>query len=308
VSHLRRIVGYSMVHRLFYEPEPDHVAHTVFSASLVTDRVLVGELEFLCEDSFQFSNKMVEAHEKWPGSKAASHAAFNASTGSNLPRYAWLSQPGQEKQMKRFANMLEFARLERATNVRFVSQAYRWHEVDTVVDVGGGVGEVGVTLAKAFPHLKVIVEDRSHSVTVGKSMIPPELQTRVELVEHDFFAPRPVEPAAVWSTKTYFLRMVLHNWSDEDAARIVRPLLPAVEAGARLLIMEMMMPPPNTLPEALEWWMRSLDMEMMIEFNSRLRTKEDWARVFEAVHPGLIIKSTTTPPGSGLTVIEIGLK
>ncbi|KAF8852513.1 S-adenosyl-L-methionine-dependent methyltransferase [Acephala macrosclerotiorum] len=306
VSHLRRILRFCMVNRLFHEPQPDHVAHSFFSASLLTNKVLVGELEFLCEDAFNFSTKIVEAHEKWPNSEEGNHAAFNVACGTDLQRYPWLAQPGHEQQATRFSHMLDFARQERATDVRFVVQGYSWQDVDTVVDIGGGSGDVAITLAKAFPQLHVTVEDQAHSIS--KSTLPSELQDRIQLVERDFFQPRPTEPDAVSKTKTYFLRMVLHNWSDKHAARIIQPLLPSVRAGAKLLIMEIMVPPPGTLPETLEWWMRSLDMEMTIEFNSRMRSKEDWERLFQGVDSGLVMKSTTTPHGSGLTVMEFGFE
>ena len=297
---------FCMTKRLFYEPLPDHVAHTVFSSILVTNKVLLGQLEFLCEDPFQFSTKLVEAHKQWPGSKAPNHAAFNVACETDLPRYRYLHLPGNEEQVKRFTNMLEFARLERATDVRFVPLAYTWEKIDTLVDVGGGTGDVAVALAKAFPQLHITVEDQAQSIAVGKTTLPAELQDRVQLVERDFFQPRAVEPDSVAKTKTYFLRMILHNWSDKDVVRIIQPLLPSVRAGARLLIMEMMVTRPGTVPEAMEWWMRSLDMEMMIEFNSRVRSKEDWQQLFESISPGLAMKSTTTPTGSGLTVMEFG--
>ncbi|KAF2464730.1 S-adenosyl-L-methionine-dependent methyltransferase [Lindgomyces ingoldianus] len=308
ISHLRRVLRFCMVNRLFQEPQPDHVAHSVFSAYLVTNKVLLGQLEFLCEDSFQFSTKLVEAHKKWPDSKGPNHAAFNVTRETELPRYAYLYQPGNEQQAKRFGNMLEFARLERATDVRFVPPAYKWEDVDTLVDVGGGTGDVAVTLAKAFPRLRITVEDQAQSIATGKSTLPAELQDRIQLVERDFFEPRMVEPDLISKTKTYFLRMILHNWPDKDVARIIQPLLPSVRAGARLLIMEMMVPRPGTVPETMEWWMRSLDMEMMIQFNSRVRSKEDWQELFEGISPGLVMKSTTTPHGSGLTVMEFGFE
>ena len=295
-----------MVHRLFHEPQPDYVAHTVFSAPLVTDKVLLGQLEYLCEDTFGYSTKVVEAHKKWPGSTEANHAAFNVACETDLPRYVYLGLPGQEQQAARFGHMLEFARQERATDVRFVAQAYEWQSVDTVIDIGGGSGGVAITLAKAYPRLNITVEDQSHTVSEGKSALPLELQDRIQLVERDFFEPRPIEPDAAVKTKTYLLRMVLHNWPDKDVARIIKNLIPSVRAGARLLIMEMMVLPPGTVPEPMAWWMQSLDMEMMVQFNSRVRSKEDWEQLFEGISPGLTMKSANTPPGSGLTLMEFG--
>lgn len=318
VSNLRRILRFAMVNRLFHEPTADHVAHNVFSAALVTDPVLLGQLEFLGEDSFAFSTKLVEAHQQWPddGDNAAgNHAAFNVACGTDMQRYVWLGQPGHESEARRFGNMLAFARRERATDVRFVVDAYPWSAVDRVIDVGGGSGGVAVALASAFPHLRITVEDKAHDMqAAGGTPIPLELQDRISLVDRDFFAARPPTDerdhtgGTAMGRSMFFLRMVCHNWPNKDVARIIQPLLSSVRAGMRLVIMEMMVPPPGTVPQAMEWWMRSLDMEMMLEFNSRVRTKEDWESLFAAISPGLHLKSTTTPHGSGLSVMEFGFE
>lgn len=314
VAHLRRVLRFCMVNRLFHEPQPDQVGHTLFSSSLVTDSVLLGELEFLCEDSFRFSTRLVDAHERWPGSAGANHAASNLACDTDLQRYAYLALPGSEREGARFTNMLEFARRERATDVRFVPLAYPWQDLGDglVVDVGGGTGDVAVALARAFPRLQVTVEDGDRaSIATGRLTMPPELKDRIRLVERNFFQPRTPEDAGGeggCGTTAYFLRMILHNWPDEDVARIIQPLLPGVRAGARLLIMEMVVPRPGTVPETMEWWMRSLDMEMMLEFNSKVRSKEDWETLFEGISTGLVMKSATTPQGSGLTVMEFAFK
>lgn len=222
--------------------------------------------------------------------------------------YVYLAQPENVVQMARFHNMLEFARLERATVVKFVPLAYKWQDVDTVVDIGGGTGHVAVTLAKAFPQLNIIVEDRAKSIAEAKSTLPVELQDRIRLVESDFFQPRHVEDAAMCKTKTFFLRLILHNWSDTNAKRVIEPLLPSIRAGAKLLIMHMMVPPPGTVPETMELWMRGLDMQMMIQFNSKVRSQEDWQNLLAGASLGLVIKSTNTPDGSGSAVMEVGYR
>lgn len=313
VSHLRRILRFAMVNRLFHEPVPDHVEHTVYSTTLVTDPVLLGQLEFLTEDSFEFSTKLVEAQEQWPGSNAANHAAFNVARATDMQRYVWLGQDGHEKAARRFGNMLEFARQERATDTCFVVQGYKWENVDTVIDIGGGSGAVAVALAKAFPRLRITVEDKAHDMQSRKSELPQDLQDRIKLVKRDFFEARPEDEdkddgAVTAGNRVFFLRMVCHNWPDKDVARIIQPLLPSVRAGTRLVVMDMMVPPPGTVPETMEWWMRSLDMEMMLEFNSRVRAKEDWERLFAGISPGLHLNWAYTPHRSGLTVMEYGYK
>ena len=39
-----------------------------------------------------------------------------------------------------------------------------------VVDVGGGVGSTSVVLARAYPHLRFVVEDRKHVVEIAPTV------------------------------------------------------------------------------------------------------------------------------------------
>ena len=39
-----------------------------------------------------------------------------------------------------------------------------------VVDVGGGIGSTSVVLARAFPHLRFVVQDRQHVVQIAPSV------------------------------------------------------------------------------------------------------------------------------------------
>ena len=54
----------------------------------------------------------------------------------------------------------------------------------------------------------------------------------------------------------YYLRSILHNWSDKYALRILRALVPALEPGARVLVHELMLPEPNTVSITEERRMR----------------------------------------------------
>ena len=39
-----------------------------------------------------------------------------------------------------------------------------------VIDVGGGIGSSSMVLAKAYPHLRFVVEDREHVVEIAPSV------------------------------------------------------------------------------------------------------------------------------------------
>ena len=75
------------------------------------------------------------------------------------------------------------------------------------------------------------------------------------------------------------MRSCLHNWSDEDSAKILARIKEAMKPGySRLLINENVIP-----PEKAFWEVTSRDVLMLAVFESRERTEEDWKRLVQGV-------------------------
>lgn len=104
--------------------------------------------------------------------------------GSNVPFWVWIEQPDQEMRLQRFGIAMQGvaamqpaeAALDRGMPrayflpVIFILDAhgtsltgFDWEILgveDVVVDVGAGVGAVSLALAKSYPSLKIVVQDR----------------------------------------------------------------------------------------------------------------------------------------------------
>lgn len=121
---------------------------------------------------------------------------------------------------------------------------YDWASLgaSTVVDVGGSHGSLSIAIAQAFPSLRCIVQDRPEIIEMGDHNLPTDVRGRVDFMAHDFFDEQPVKDAEV-----YILRWILHDWSDRNASRILKALVPALQAGARVLLLEQIMPEPGAL-------------------------------------------------------------
>ena len=76
---------------------------------------------------------------------------------------------------------------------------------------------------------------------------------------------------------TYVLAGVLHDWSDERAAEILRVVRAAARSGARLLVLESVISPGNEDPDGAKW----LDLLMLV-ISGRERTAEEWRTLVEA--------------------------
>ena len=109
-----------------------------------------------------------------------------------------------------------------------------------VVDVGGSHGSLCIAVAQAFPSLRWVVQDRPEVIALGQANLPPDVRGRVDFMAHDFFQEQPIKDANI-----YILRWILHDWSDAYAARVVRQLIPALRLGAKLLVLEQVLPAPG---------------------------------------------------------------
>lgn len=109
-----------------------------------------------------------------------------------------------------------------------------------VIDVGGNDGGLAIALLRRYPSLKCIVQDQAHVVAKYQDKIPSDLVGRLSYMEHNFFTPQSV------SAKLYHFRMIMHDWSDKYAIRILRALIPALVRGARILINDRIIPDPGT--------------------------------------------------------------
>ena len=170
-----------------------------------------------------------EAHEAW------SEAAWSLRTG----------QSGFGKRYgKEFFDWLA-VRPEELESYHRAMSAYGKHDyqqladsVDfsihgSILDAGGGGGELSFALLRAFPNLKATVMDRPEVVNlVG---VPDELAGRCRFVPGDLFRKWPVVAEAV------VMARVLHDWPDDEALRILVRAREAMPAGGALYVVEIVL-------------------------------------------------------------------
>ncbi|KAJ6036486.1 hypothetical protein N7540_000765 [Penicillium herquei] len=137
-----------------------------------------------------------------------------------------------------------------------------------IVDIGGSRGEDLKKFKAQFPALpgKLILQDLP-AVLQGAHDLP----AGIEAQKHDFFHEQPVKNA-----KVYFMRTVLHDWPDKQAAQILERIREAMGPDSILLISESMLPESGVLlPSVLS------DMQMMGSFASLERTEAQWRTLLE---------------------------
>ena len=71
--------------------------------------------------------------------------------------------------------------------------------------------------------------------------------------------------------KYYYLRAVLHNWTDDEAVQILANIVPAMSADSLVAIDEVIMP-----DERAHVWPAGLDLQMFTLFATMERTASQW--------------------------------
>jgi O-methyltransferase len=111
-----------------------------------------------------------------------------------------------------------------------VAAAYDFAPFAAIADVGGGRGHLLKVILERTPRARGILFDRAHVIA------DTEPAPRLELVGGDFFAD------ALPAADLYLLMEVLHDWDDADATRILGAVRRAAPPGARVLIVEILVP------------------------------------------------------------------
>lgn len=161
-------------------------------------------------------------------------------------------------------------------------------------------------LTTAFPSLNLIIQDLPEPVQNARSRIsdlPSDIQSRISMIEYDFFTPQPIKHADV-----YLLRTILHDWPDADAVKILQGVVEAMGSNSRLLIMDMVLPQPGSGSKTFEAALRQKDLTMIQTFNAKEREVEEWSALLCKADSRLKIRVIERPAGSELSVIEAVLE
>jgi SAM-dependent methyltransferase len=172
-----------------------------------------------------------------------------------------------------------------------IIEALDFSGAGTVADIGGGYGGLLAAILQAHRRLAGILFDRPPTIEAARSFLQSQgVADRVQLVGGDLLAGIPIQ------ADLYLLKGMLQQWDDEEAAAILRNCRAAMPGGAKLVIIERLLP-DRALddPAAI-----MLDLHMMAITGGRARSLEQFAVLLSQA--GLAL-STVTPTYSGLSLI-----
>ncbi|KAK0637900.1 O-methyltransferase gsfB [Lasiodiplodia hormozganensis] len=296
---VKRVIQHGATLRIFAETEPGkkttRVQHTSRSAALARSSGLRALTSTILDDAGAPMMVLNEALERYNRGKPeltqdmsqTAFALFHSGGiyGQHANSWDLLEKDGEgEKKGWRSRNFVEFMRyVKEIFHLEgVVLDAHDWKSVGKakVVDVGGSAGHDAVVLAREFPDLTVTVQDLSKVKSEFDASVPAEFKDRVTFMEHNFFEPQPVE------ADVYMFKMILHDWPDQEAAKILRALVPSLKPGARVLLFEYIGSHDESgdgpaLPRSIQQMGTATDLRLMALFNAKERPVDAWKNIFK---------------------------
>jgi hypothetical protein len=158
-----------------------------------------------------------------------------------------------------------------------VAEALDLSGMALVVDVGGGEGGMLTALLTAHPApLRGLLYDRPQVVTgAGTVLAAAGVAGRCLVEAGNFFEHVPR------GGDVYLLSQVLHDWDDEACGRILNRCRTAMRTGARLVVVERVLPRVGREAEADPGEFLA-DTHMMAILHGRERTAEEFCALLEA--------------------------
>ncbi|KAJ3927862.1 MAG: S-adenosyl-L-methionine-dependent methyltransferase [Lentinula lateritia] len=331
-SYLARVLRYLATRHIFKEVSPDVFAHNRPSSMLTKAKSLraieeefVDAFVYLCPSSCHSSclsdellNSSVPftSFVKNPGQASA---PFNIAYKTSKKMWEWMEESGNELSARKITAAMKDTGDAMYPPEIFTSgidgDALETNGV--VVDVGGGSGLVTLALKKAYPKLRYVIQDLEPTIAAaGKVWDEKDPEAvkigQVQLQVHNFFTPQPIKDAAV-----YFLRLIIHDWPDEDARKILTHLRSAAGSHSKLILFEMLAKhvteglgsgpsaPYPLLPNfgaVGAGFFTTLDMALLTMYNGKERTLEEYTQLgresgwkLEEVKPGKLSALVFTP-------------
>ncbi|THU44334.1 hypothetical protein C4D60_Mb02t06320 [Musa balbisiana] len=148
--------------------------------------------------------------------------------------------------------------------IKQLLETYRgFDDVKVLVDVGGGTGATLHMITSRHPHIKGINFDLP--LVIASAPTNPG----VEHVSGDMFESIPGGGDAI------FMKWILHDWTDEQCARILKNCWKALPEEGKVIVVEYLLPVIPE-PDSRSQGIFPLDIGMMIHTGGRERTQEEF--------------------------------
>ncbi|KAI1420943.1 S-adenosyl-L-methionine-dependent methyltransferase [Xylaria sp. FL1777] len=314
LDDVRRVVQTAIAYRIFEEASPDvSVRHNNISALFALAPGMKDLLGLLAEDNPNGARRFVESVRRFPGSGEPGHSALMVAertergiSNDNIadPTKGFFDFIADDTaRLTRFRNSMGTSTRAPGYAATYFLDNVPWGDAarcpKSIVDIAGAGGDLSKQILRRYAGV-----ERATSVdlpeVIETAEIPGDLQGRLHFASYNFLAQTmPLEADA------YLFRHIFHDWSDQYAVKILKNLAPALRAGTRVWISEVVLAelsPTNHLGDQRQ---RGADIMMKIGFNGKERSRRGWESIFAEADKRFRIVSIVQPEGAVDAVIEV---
>jgi hypothetical protein len=171
-------------------------------------------------------------------------------------------------------------------------ERYDFTGVGHLCDVGGGRGHLLCGFLARYPHLRGTVLERPEVIADRANLWADALGVgdRCEYVPGDMFESVPPADA-------YLMKLILHDWNDDECVKILRAIRAAAPEGGRLFVLEHLITEPGTPHFA-----KLFDIHMMCWGTGRERSAAEYGALLERA--GWEYRRTWHPSTGMLGIVE----
>ena len=153
---------------------------------------------------------------------------------------------------------------------RRIVNSYNFSNFKTIVDVGGGNGYLLAAILKNNPSLRGTLFELPEVIEGARETLEKEnLLDRCNIIAGDFFHSIPK------GAEAYIMKYVIHDWSDENARKILQNCRENITPDGKLLVVDKIISLKSGLNDEIMG-----DIEMMILGEGRERTEAEFRELF----------------------------
>lgn len=172
-----------------------------------------------------------------------------------------------------------------------IFELHQFEPFKVAVDVGGSHGNLMMRLLGDHPDARGIVFDLPETAERAREVVgASDMADRIEIVAGNFCEKVPE------GGDLYLLKHILHDWNDAESVAIMKTIRAAMEPGARLAVIERIVPDEYRPDIAY-----SYDIVMLLCASGQERRVADFEAMFEEA--GFRLDRVTDNPG-GVSVLE----
>jgi hypothetical protein len=173
-----------------------------------------------------------------------------------------------------------------------VASAYNFSQFETIIDVGGGTGNLLATILGRHPEPRGILFDLPHVISDAPALIEARgLLHRITTEAGNFFQSVPTAAGA------YLLSHIIHDWSEPQCLTILGNCRRTMKPNSRLLIIETVLAPGDAPHPG-----KILDMIMLTLFTgAQERTEPEYRGLLDKARFRL---TRIVPTESAVSIVE----